>query len=127
MVDSVRKKVSFLKHVIRLLGVKNTRAIHMRVEDLGGDPVVAAFDTIVCRAFGSLKYIAECALPLMSGKGQILVWKGHLPEEELEELRPVIDCAANGPWLRVETYQLPVVEAQRTLVIIGTQPRILTP
>lgn len=127
MVDAVRKKVSFLKHVVRLMGIKNTQAIHMRVENLKPDPLNGTFDTIVCRAVGSLKSIVECALPLMSKDGQLLIWKGHKPEKELQELRPVIDCPSNGLWLRMESYRLPVIEAQRTLVIIGTQQKHPTP
>jgi len=119
MADAVRKKVSFLKHVIRLLGVKNTRALHTRVEDLPRNPGIAPFDTIVCRAYGNLKYIVECALPLMSETGQILIWKGRKPEEELRTLQPLSESLSSGLWLRVETYRLPFIEAQRTLVMIG--------
>jgi len=121
MVDAVRKKVSFLKHVVRLMGVENVQAFHMRIEDIPRNPEIAAFDTIVCRAFGSLKYIVECARPLMSKKGQILIWKGRKPEKELQALRSVIENPSGDLWLRVASYRLPVIEAQRTLVVIGTQ------
>jgi 16S rRNA (guanine527-N7)-methyltransferase len=121
MVDAVRKKVSFLKHVVRLMGVENVQAFHMRVEDIPRNPEIAAFDTIVCRAFGSLKYIVECARPLMSPKGQLLIWKGRRPEKELQALRSVIKSPSGDLWFRVASYRLPVIEAQRTLVVIGTQ------
>ena len=127
MVDAVRKKVSFLKHVVRLLGVKNTRVFHARVEDITHDPTVKAFDTIVCRAFGSLKYIVECALPLLSGDGQILIWKGHKPEKELRALSPLLDRSPDGLSLRMKCYRLPLVEAQRTLVIINAQQKESSP
>lgn len=121
MVDAVRKKVSFLKHVVRLMGLENAQAFHMRVEDIPRNSEIAPFDTIVCRAFGNLEYIVECALPLMSKKGQILIWKGRKPEKELQALQPVIESSSADLWLRVESYRLPIIDAQRTLVVIGTQ------
>ena len=127
MVDAVRKKVSFLKHVVRLIGVKNTRVFHARVEDITHDPTFKAFDTIVCRAFGSLKYIVECALPLLSEDGQILIWKGHKPEKELQALSPLLERSPNGLSLRMKCYRLPLVEAQRTLVIINAQQKEANP
>ena len=127
MVDAVRKKVSFLKHVIRLIGLKNARVFHARVEDISLDQTVAAFDTIVCRAFGNLKYIVECALPLLSEDGQILVWKGHKPEKELQVLSPLLERSPGGVSLRMKFYQLPLIKAQRTLVIITNQKKNRTP
>jgi 16S rRNA (guanine527-N7)-methyltransferase len=127
MVDAVRKKVSFLKHVVRLMGVKNTRVLHARVEDIKRTPTFAAFDTIVCRAFGNLKYIVECALPLISSEGQILIWKGHKPEQELPALSPVLDRFPGDLSIRMKSYRLPFIGAQRTLVIIAAQKKALSP
>ena len=127
MVDAVRKKVSFLKHVVRLIGLKNTRVFQARVEDISHDPTFAAFDTIVCRAFGNLTYIVECALPLLSGDGQILIWKGHKPEKELQALSPLLERVQEGVSLRMKFYRLPLIEAQRTLVIINAQEKEPSP
>ena len=118
MVDAVRKKVSFLKHVVRVMGVKNARVFHARVEDIKRRPAFTPYDTIVCRAFGDLKYIVECALPLISKEGQILIWKGHKPEKELPSMRPLLDSSPRDMSIRMKTYRLPIVEAHRTLVII---------
>ena len=121
MVDAVRKKISFIKHVVRLLRMKNVQALHARVEDIQHDPMVTAVDTIVCCAFGDLSYIVECALPLLSHKGQILVWKGHKPEIELQALRPLLNRFPGDLSIRMQSYRLPVIEAQRTLVIIDVE------
>ena len=124
MVDAVRKKVSFLKHVVRLIGLENARVFHARIEDISHDQTFTAFDSIVCRAFGNLKYIVQCALPLLSGEGQILIWKGHKPEKELQALRPLLERSAEGLSLRMKFYRLPFIEAQRTLVIINAQQKM---
>jgi 16S rRNA (guanine527-N7)-methyltransferase len=120
MVDAVRKKVSFLKHVIRLTGLKGAQALHKRLEDIKGDQSFAkAFDTIVCRAFGDLKYIVEKGLPLLMDGGKIVVWKGRVPENELKTLSTPLINELGGLTIRVESYRLPILDAHRTIIILS--------
>jgi 16S rRNA (guanine527-N7)-methyltransferase len=122
MVDAVRKKVSFLKHVIRLTGLKSTQAIHRRLEDIKGDQSFAkAFDTIVCRAFGDLRYIVEKGLPFLADGGQIVAWKGRVPENELKALSTPMINELGGLTIRLEAYRLPILDAHRTLIILSTR------
>ncbi|SLM27724.1 Ribosomal RNA small subunit methyltransferase G [Desulfamplus magnetovallimortis] len=95
MVDASRKKVSFLKHMIRLLISKSKNATDMpalsdmtalqaRGEELSGDKNCAGcFDVVVSRAFTSLVAFTEMALPFINDRGAILAMKGALSSEEL--------------------------------------------
>ncbi|MFC1883090.1 16S rRNA (guanine(527)-N(7))-methyltransferase RsmG [Thermodesulfobacteriota bacterium] len=38
LIDASRKKVTFLKHVIRTLKLEGIEALHIRAQDLAGDP-----------------------------------------------------------------------------------------
>ncbi len=99
MVDASRKKVSFLKHMIRTIitnnpelessGLNHSRmkALHVRAEQLGRDEMYAhRFDVVISRAFTSLAGFVEMALPFLNDTGFILAMKGNLTSEELAVL-----------------------------------------
>jgi 16S rRNA (guanine527-N7)-methyltransferase len=121
MVDAVRKKTSFIQHVARQLKLDHTRALHMRVENLARQPSVAEFDTIVCRAFSSLSFSVEHALPILSAGGQIVLWKGHLPEADMGALQNLLSASHRFFSVSTHVYKLPIIGAHRTIVIIKEQ------
>jgi len=111
LVDASRKKVAFLQHVIRKLGLINTIAIHARIEKMGQNE---RFDVITCRAFASLDEIVHLAKFLLSSTGSILAMRGYVTQEEEKNIRK------NGlvqKFKKIE-YQLPIENAKRTLVQI---------
>lgn len=121
LVDSVRKKVSFLKHAIRTLGLSDIDAVHGRLEDLGRSPIHhAIYDLVVCRAFSSLENFASLALPFLALGGSLLAMKGR--ETDVDQ-QPLIDTGAGTLTLggtcfalQIHRYCLPYLEAQRSLV-----------
>jgi 16S rRNA (guanine527-N7)-methyltransferase len=63
LVDSVRKKVSFLKHAIRTLELADTVAVHGRLEQLGNHADFRGqYDVVVCRAFSSLADLTDMTM-----------------------------------------------------------------
>ncbi len=108
LVDSSRKKVSFLKHVIRTLGLKNIKALHSRVEDLAKDDTHAgAYDAVISRAFAGLEKFVGFSLPLLKSEGIIYALKGkHAPDEITPELRSQFE-------IRTDLYQLPFEKSDR--------------
>ena len=58
MIDSAKKKVNFLKDLIRTAKIENIEAIHVRAEDLAKHDIYKGmFDIVVSRAFSSLSCI----------------------------------------------------------------------
>lgn len=111
LVDASRKKVNFLKEVIRTLGLKKIQAIHQRIESLGDDPVYAGrFDAAVCRAYSSLSLFVEQAVPLLSKQGVCVAMKGPQVYEELK------DDDLSGYEYTVHSYMLPFEKSDRTIV-----------
>lgn len=89
LVDSVRKKVGFMNHMIRTLSLTQTIALQARVESLPENPqYVNAFDRVVSRAFTGLGRFVELALPLLAPQGQVLALKGRLSRDELSQVDP---------------------------------------
>jgi 16S rRNA (guanine527-N7)-methyltransferase len=84
LIDSVRKKVDFQRHILRMLGLKGVQAIHGRVQDkeiLQG--LTGQFDAVISRAFSDLQTFLLLAFPFLKKGGILLVMKGELEREEI--------------------------------------------
>ena len=113
LIDASRKKVSFLKHVIRNIKLIEINARQIRAEKLAKEkPLENCFDIIICRAFSRLDKIILKALPLLAKDGIIIAMKGKLSESELES------AGKYNLSLAVEKYKLPYLELERSLVIL---------
>ena len=89
LVDSLSKRVEFLKRVFELLSLKNCAAIHTRIEDFGQK---ASFDTVVARAVARLNTLCEYALPFLKIGGVFIAYKtyGNSLDEEVKEAQNAI-------------------------------------
>lgn len=83
LIDSNNKKIRFLTQVMIDLALKNVEIIHTRCEDFKSDH---PFDSIVSRAFASLKVMLEKTQHLSGEKSIFLAMKGNYPEHELLEI-----------------------------------------
>ncbi len=84
LIDSVRKKVDFQRHIIRMLGLKGTEAIHGRVQDRGTlRDLGGRFDIIVSRAFSDLQTLLTLSLPFLKQEGTVVAMKGEADDEEI--------------------------------------------
>lgn len=119
LVDSSRKKVSFLKHVIRTLGLEGINAFQARVEDLSKNK--ERFDVVICRAFSSLDKFIESALPVLAENGIMIALKGKLDYKEIESAR-FSGSEKPGAGLlydaEVIKYSLPYIDSERSLMIM---------
>lgn len=119
LIDASRKKVSFLKHIIRTLRLTHCDAIHTRAETLAQNPnYINTYDAVVCRAVSNVATIVSWALPFLTETGHIIAMKGKHVQPELDEFLAFRskDAAA----LNVETrfYNLPYSTSKRTMVVI---------
>ena len=113
MVDAVRKKVSFLSHVVRTLKLDKISALHARVEDLAGDSGhFQMYDAVTARGFADLGKLAKLAYPMLGPGGRIYALKGA---HALEEITPELEAQFH---ITHKSYCLPFVDAQRFVVIL---------
>ncbi|MFH1975554.1 MAG: 16S rRNA (guanine(527)-N(7))-methyltransferase RsmG [Pseudomonadota bacterium] len=119
LVDSSRKKVSFLKHIIRTLGLEGINAFQARVENLSENK--ERFDVVICRAFSSLDKFIESALPVLAENGIMIALKGKISYKETESAR-LLGNDNRGEGLLYDTevikYSLPYIDSERTLMVI---------
>jgi len=122
LLDAVRKKVSFLRHVVRVLDLKCIEAVHARVEQLACQPGHARrYDVIFSRAFSAVPPFVKAVLPLLKSRGRVVALKGRVSPAELEELRNTAAGESLGAVLSLDLqrYTLPGLQSERTLVILS--------
>lgn len=77
LVDSLNKRVKFLKDVKEALGLEGLEALHGRAEDLARDKSLrAAFDLCVSRAVANLSVLSEYCIPFVRTNGYFVSYKG---------------------------------------------------
>lgn len=123
LIDARRKRVSFLKYVIRRLGLKGITARHIRAEELAEEGAV--FKIIVCRAVSSLDRLVPIALPLLEENGMFVAMKGEGYRAEIAVLKSLGEIPigsarlpVNELSIDVETYSLPITGIDRALVMV---------
>jgi 16S rRNA (guanine527-N7)-methyltransferase len=113
LIDSVGKKIRFVAHAVRTLGLTNVSPLNVRVEAF--QPTVA-FDTVTARAFAPLPKLLAQAGHLAAARGVVLAMKGRWPADELERLP--------APWRleRSRTLAIPGVDAERCVLALRRAP-----
>ncbi len=77
LLESSRKKASFLKHMIRRLCFTEARVIHARTEMAIRDAsFCGAFDTVISRAAFKLPELLETAKHFLAPEGRLIAMKG---------------------------------------------------
>jgi len=90
LIDSVRKKVDFQRHLIRTLGLKGIEAIHGRVQDkevlqsMGG-----RFDFVISRASSDLQTLLILSFPFLKKGGIVLAMKGEMDPTEIRSFSKI--------------------------------------
>jgi len=86
LLDSSRKKTSFLKGVVRRLGLKDISIINGRAESMkDSDNYLGHFDIIISRAAFKIPYYLSLGEPLLSEGGTLIAMKGRNTKNELEQ------------------------------------------
>src|SRR4030066_20113 len=87
LIDSVRKKVDFQKHIIRRLGLRGIEAIHGRVQDKGiVKSLGGRFDIVISRAFADLRTFLILSFPFLRDGGRGIAMKGEVKDDEIRSL-----------------------------------------
>ncbi len=86
LIESVRRKASFIDEAADAAGIANARAVHARSEEWAAreppDGGREAYDAVTARAVGTLVTNAELASPLLRDGGVLVAWKGARDRDE---------------------------------------------
>ncbi|CAB0150874.1 Ribosomal RNA small subunit methyltransferase G [Pseudidiomarina piscicola] len=112
LLDSLGKRIRFIRQVCHELGLNNVNAVQSRVEDY---QPATKFDGVISRAFASLSDMLNWCQHLPASDGCYYALKGVYPQAEIASLPS--DYKVND----VVQLSVPGHDAERHLVIISTR------
>ncbi|MDS1119998.1 16S rRNA (guanine(527)-N(7))-methyltransferase RsmG [Klebsiella pneumoniae] len=109
LLDSLGKRVRFLRQVQHELKLDNVTPVQSRVEAFPAEP---PFDGVISRAFASLNDMVSWCHHLPAANGHFYALKGLAQKEEMESLPEGYDI------VEVIELHVPRLEGERHLVVI---------
>lgn len=109
LLDSLGKRVRFMKQVAYELKLDNIQPVHSRVEDYVSPHQL---NGVLSRAFASLNDMLNWCQHLIGNDGTFIALKGQLPQPEIDEL------PAGFAVTEIVQLQVPELDGERHLVKI---------
>lgn len=116
LVDSLQKRVTFLRSVISKLGLTGIETIHARAEEYAQE-VREHFDIVTARAVAPLNILLEYCIPLIKPNKYFVAMKGNISQEVAEASTALMKLDA--VILKNETFLLPLENSNRTVLLIS--------
>jgi 16S rRNA (guanine527-N7)-methyltransferase len=118
LLDSLEKRVRFLKAVTESLGLANVQIRHGRAEDFGREAGWReCFDVAVARAVASLPVLMEFCLPFVRVGGLFLAMKGPDIAGEASDSAKALRILG-GRIADIRTFVLPGTDMSRNIVVV---------
>ncbi|UTV27753.1 16S rRNA (guanine(527)-N(7))-methyltransferase RsmG [Photobacterium atrarenae] len=109
LLDSLGKRIRFIRQVIHELAITNVTPIQSRVEEFQPEQ---GFDAVLSRAFASMTDMVSWCRHLPAEHGCFMALKGQFNQQEVTELPDW--CSVT----EVKSLQVPELEGERHLVIL---------
>jgi len=118
LIESKAKKVSFLRDMIRKLGLKGIEAYKGRAEKRADLPTLFHFyDIVTARALAPLKKTISICSPYLEAGSLLVTYKGSKVEQEIEDSQRLME-EQNFRISKRISYNLPETEGKRYLLIL---------
>ena len=118
LLDSLNKRINFLKEVSDELGFDNIDFIHGRSEDFGKNPQYREkFDMCVSRAVANLATLSEFCVPFVKVGGSFVSYKAGDCGEEVSVSKKAVDKMGGKISKQLE-YVVPTSDLNRVLLLI---------
>jgi 16S rRNA (guanine527-N7)-methyltransferase len=111
LLDSLGKRIRFIKQVLHELNITNVTTVQSRVEAFTPEE---GFDAVLSRAFASIQDMLEwCQHLPKENSGRFLALKGQLREDEIDSLPGWCNV------ISIKPLQVPELDGERHLVILS--------
>ena len=107
LLDSLGKRLRFIRQAVLELGLKNVEFVQSRVEEYQPEE---QFDVVLSRAFASLEDMLFWCKHLPKATGHFLALKGQFPDQEVNTLDKQFK------FIETISLQVPNLEGERCLV-----------
>jgi 16S rRNA (guanine527-N7)-methyltransferase len=118
LLDSLNKRIAFLKHVIGELGLKGAVPLHGRAEDVARDAEHREkYPLCFSRAVAHLGVVSEYCLPFVETGGFFLAMKGPGYSEEVKEAKKAIEILG-GETVEIKAFNIPFTDITHYIIVI---------
>ena len=118
LLDSLNKRVEFLKDVIKELELDNIEVIHTRAEEYALKNR-NKFDVTTARAVAHLSILLEYAIPMTKVGKYFIAMKANV-EDEIKEIDNALKSLNTKQIEKIE-FDLPIENSKRTIIIFEKQ------
>lgn len=119
IVDSLQKRIGFLRSLVERLEIDHVALYHSRAEDFGQKKKQReSFDIVMARAVAKMSVLSELCLPLTKVNGFFIAMKGSQVNEELSNSEKAIKTLG-GNIKQVQSFKLPTENSARSIVLIN--------
>ena len=116
LLDSLNKRIDFLKEVCDDLGLRDVDCVHARAEEFAAQHR-EGFDIVTSRAVANLRMLSELCLPLVKVGGFFLSMKSVDSDAELEDAQQAI-AILGGRVTDVKDYVIPGTEVTHRVIFV---------
>ena len=118
LLDSLNKRVNFLKTVCGEVGINDIELVHARAEDGGKNRMYRGqFDTVVSRAVANLTILSEWCIPFLKRGGYFLALKGPLADDEVKNAKRAVKILG-GVIEDIFEVKIPFTQLNHKIIII---------
>jgi len=116
LLETSRKKSSFLRKAVMKIGLSDTDVLVGRAEELGRcQEYRQVYDCVVSRAVAKMPVLLELTLPFVKPGGVLFAYKGPEGEREMSRAKKVAFKLGGKPG-RVFTFSLPMRRRERSVI-----------
>lgn len=116
LLDSLDKRIGFLKKLCEKLSLSGVECVHMRAEEAPAE-YRQSYDYALSRAVARLSVLAELCLPFVKKGGYFVAMKGPDCKAEVDEAKCAV-ALLGGELESVEDYTIPGTEIVHSAVMI---------
>jgi len=116
LLDSLNKRIDFLKEVCSDLGFTDVDCVHARAEEFAASHR-ESYDIVTSRAVANLQLLSELCLPLVKEGGYFLSMKAVDSDQELKDAYTAIKTLG-GQVEKVVDYAIPGTDVSHRLIFI---------
>lgn len=118
LVDSLNKRVEFLKSLLKKLDINDVIVLHNRAEDVDfKNKYLNGFNYVVARAVAKLNTLTEYCLPFVKTNGQFIAYKSIEAKNEAIEAKKAIEILG-GSLCNINNIEL-YNDIERNFIIIN--------
>ena len=117
LLDSLNKRVEFLKRLCTLLELEEVSFVHARAEDYCKEKR-EKYDIAISRAVAYLPTLSEYLLPYVKKGGKVLMYKADKAEEEIAAGEKAVKILG-GKIEKIKQFSLREVNSERKIIYIS--------